>query len=223
LACTILFSYFSHAQQVGSKVSLTASDGKTYTGVISEVQGDKFKIKYDGFDFTAWLTSTQFTVTDATNEQGGNVPPAMPAQPNYPQADPQAMPQPTAEAVPQAMDNGGPKSMTKADSLKFAVNKIKDAFGALNKMLGAKRETMAIMISDIDYDNTNLSQLKGNLKNVKGVKSVQMNYKAPNAVLEVSFKGKATDVWDNLPVATRSAFKLLEMTDNSIMLKQKNF
>lgn len=55
---------FAMSQTVGSKVSLTAVDGKAYTGTITKMQGDKYNVKYDGFDFEAWLTGSQFTVTD---------------------------------------------------------------------------------------------------------------------------------------------------------------
>lgn len=226
LAITFLFSFATQGQQVGAKVSLVASDGKTYTGVITEVNGDKYKIKYDGFDFTAWLAAHQFTVTEEnSNQQNNTATPALPAEQNTSQTMPQPTPetstQTNPESLPQTTNNKKPKIPITADSLKQAVGQIKDAFGALNKMLVSKRETLNIMISDIDYDNAGLSMLKEGLKKVKGVKSVQMNYKAPNAVLEVAFKGKATDVWDNLPSSSKSTFKLMEMNDNSIILKQK--
>ena len=57
-----LFAIAAVAQKVGSKVSLVAVDGKKYTGTITEVQGDQYKIKYDGFDFEASLTAAQFTL-----------------------------------------------------------------------------------------------------------------------------------------------------------------
>ena len=53
-------------QTIGAKVSLVAVDGKTYTGKITEMQGDKYKVKYDGFDFDAWLTTEQFQVVEST-------------------------------------------------------------------------------------------------------------------------------------------------------------
>jgi hypothetical protein len=51
---------------VGSKVSLTAVDGKPYNGTITDIQDEKYKVKYDGFDFEAWLTNNQFTVVNTT-------------------------------------------------------------------------------------------------------------------------------------------------------------
>lgn len=63
--CTCLM-----AQQIGSRVSLVAVDGKSYTGVITEINNGQYKIKYDGYDFSSWLTSTQFTVLNATQPAG---------------------------------------------------------------------------------------------------------------------------------------------------------
>lgn len=52
------------AQRIGSKVSLHDDTGKNYTGTVTAIQGDKYKVKYDGFDFEAWLSTNQFTVND---------------------------------------------------------------------------------------------------------------------------------------------------------------
>ncbi|HLG38294.1 MAG TPA: zinc ribbon domain-containing protein [Chitinophagaceae bacterium] len=47
---------------IGSKVTFNASDGKTYTGTILDIQGDQYKIKYDTFNFETWLKRNQFTI-----------------------------------------------------------------------------------------------------------------------------------------------------------------
>ena len=60
-----LFSFvttFACGQSIGTKVKMTATDGKEYTGVIKAINVDKFNVKYDGVDFEAWLLGTQFTV-----------------------------------------------------------------------------------------------------------------------------------------------------------------
>src|SRR5665647_1542663 len=61
----IMLFVSSREQTLGSKVSLTAVDGQAYTGTITKIQGDKYNVKYDGFDFEAWLTGSQFTVVNA--------------------------------------------------------------------------------------------------------------------------------------------------------------
>ncbi len=72
----LLVSFFSFVttflcgQSIGTKVKMTAEDGKEYSGVIKEINGNKFRVKYDGTDFEAWLLSTQFTVV--TNNSVGN-------------------------------------------------------------------------------------------------------------------------------------------------------
>lgn len=61
-----VFTY-SFAQTIGSKVSLTAVDGKTYTGIIKIFQGNNYRVKYDGFEFESWLTKDQFTIVNTTS------------------------------------------------------------------------------------------------------------------------------------------------------------
>lgn len=53
------------AQIVGSKVQLSDATGKNYTGTITEIKDGKYKVKYDGYNFEAWLDPGQFKVTTA--------------------------------------------------------------------------------------------------------------------------------------------------------------
>ena len=63
---SFLLVNYSIAQTIGSKVSMFDPEGKTYTGVITGIQGDKYKVKYDGYDFEALLTSNQFKVLQSS-------------------------------------------------------------------------------------------------------------------------------------------------------------
>lgn len=54
------------AQTIGSKVNITAANGVKYTGTITDIQGNQYNIKYDGYDFSAWLKADQFTVVNTT-------------------------------------------------------------------------------------------------------------------------------------------------------------
>lgn len=61
--------YFSVlSQNIGSKVSFVAVDGKTYTGIINDILGNSYKIKYDGFDHESWLLNTQFNVLNTSSK-----------------------------------------------------------------------------------------------------------------------------------------------------------
>lgn len=51
----VIWCLIATAQQVGSKVSFKAVDGKTYTGIVKEIENSRYKIKYDGFEFESWL------------------------------------------------------------------------------------------------------------------------------------------------------------------------
>jgi hypothetical protein len=77
------------------------------------------------------------------------------------------------------------------------------------------------MIQNIEYDDNNLSVLKDYLKKTKGVKAVLMQYKAATALVEVMFKGKSTELWDELPKESKEPFKLIEANDNNITLQYK--
>jgi hypothetical protein len=66
----ILISAF--AQTIGTKVSFPGTDGKTYTGAIKDARGDKYLVKYDGYDFEAWLVREQFTVVSTPNTNYSN-------------------------------------------------------------------------------------------------------------------------------------------------------
>lgn len=62
LVTTLLLYGNSFAQTIGTRVSFQGVDRVTYTGVITEILGDKYKVKYDGYNFEAWLTNPQFKI-----------------------------------------------------------------------------------------------------------------------------------------------------------------
>ena len=126
-----------------------------------------------------------------------------------------------AQVYPTPQKKAAPKQTisTASDSLKMAVNDAKKSFNTLFK---SHRDTTTIMISDIDYEDSNLAILKDNLKKLKGVRSVSMQYKSNTAMIKIPYKGKSTDIWDNLPPYSKVPFKLIEESDNSITLKFKN-
>jgi len=55
------------AQNIGTRVSMVDATGKTYTGTVTEASDNQYKIKYDGFNFQAWLASNQFTIINTAN------------------------------------------------------------------------------------------------------------------------------------------------------------
>ncbi|MHB1177324.1 MAG: hypothetical protein ACYCZO_03240 [Daejeonella sp.] len=207
---------------MGSKVSFAAGDGKSYTGTITQIQGEKYKIKYDGVDFEAWLLNDQFTVIKVTKQVENNQPPApIPAIPqNIPEVMPQAQIETTPENSSPAM-NGNPQHapLTRSDSLKMAIANVKNAFNAASKLFAAKRDTITIVIPDIDYDNISLLLLREHIKRIKGVRAVAMNYNLSTAKLEIEYKGKPATLWDNIHPDARIKFKLIEAGENNITLK----
>lgn len=88
----------------------------------------------------------------------------------------------------------------------------------MNSLFGSKKDTIQIYISDIEYDDAGLAALKESLKKIRGGKFVNMQYKSSNAILEVSYKGRSTELWDQLPDESKRAFKIVEMNDNNMTL-----
>lgn len=112
--------------------------------------------------------------------------------------------------------NQKPVTLSQAtDSLKFAVNDFKKS---MSSIFGNKRDTIQIFVADVEYDDANLSLLKECLKKVKGGKFVNMQYKSSNAVLEVSYKGSSTELWDQIPADSKKGFKIVEVNDNNMTL-----
>jgi hypothetical protein len=124
----------------------------------------------------------------------------------------------TKPVQPAGPSNNQPLSV-KTDSLKMAMNDLKMS---LHSIFGNKRDTISIYISNIEYDDANLTVLKDDLKKIKGVKGVNMQYKQSSAMLDISFKGKSADLWDQLPNEARTPFKLVEAGDFNITLQYKN-
>jgi hypothetical protein len=123
--------------------------------------------------------------------------------------------------------NGGPASqkaskptMTEAaDSLKMAMSDAKNSFNTLFK---GHKDTTTISISNIEYGDPNLSVLKDELKKIKGIKSVSTEFQSNTITLKVPFKGNPTDLWDRLPSNSKVPFKVIEATNNNIVLEYVN-
>ena len=111
--------------------------------------------------------------------------------------------------------------MTAQDSLKQSFANLKNALVNVNKFFARNSDTMSIVVVDIDYDNSYLTQLKDGIKKLKNVRSVVMRYGGTTATMEIIYKGKPTDVWDNLAAAVKSAFKIAELGDKNIKLNYR--
>ena len=96
-----------------------------------------------------------------------------------------------------------------------------DAKSSFNTLFKSHKDTAVIAISDVEYEDSNLANLKECLKKLKGVKSISEEYKSSNAVLKIPYKGKPTDLWDQLPAFVKAPFRLVEAGDNFISLKFK--
>jgi hypothetical protein len=60
------------SQTTGTRISVIGTDGKTYTGVVQEVTGNLYKIKYDGYNYTATVSKNQLTIIDGNTGTTAN-------------------------------------------------------------------------------------------------------------------------------------------------------
>ena len=131
----------------------------------------------------------------------------------------------TASEAGTSAHHSTQKLSAQSDSLKMAIADVKGSFANVKSsfisLFPNKKDTIAIAISNIEYDDASLTLLKEDLRKLKGVKTVLMQYKGGAALLEVPFKGKAVDLWDTVPTDAKAAFKLLEAGDNNITLENK--
>lgn len=121
-----------------------------------------------------------------------------------------------AQVRPVSQKTLKPSLTDAADSVKMAMNDAKNSFNTLFK---THKDTTTIMISGIDYGDSNLSVLKDNLKKMKGIKSVITQFQSNTITLKVPFKGKSTDLWDKLSLYSKTPFKVIEATDNNIIVE----
>jgi hypothetical protein len=112
-------------------------------------------------------------------------------------------------------------TMTAQDSLKKSISEIKTAFSGMSKLFARKSDTISLLVSNIDYDNSNLTLLKDNLKKLKGVWSVIMHYNGTTAMMEIACKENSSDLWDKLPANLKSYFKVAEFGDKVIKLSYR--
>ncbi len=61
----------------------------------------------------------------------------------------------------------------------------------------------------------------GYLQKVKGVKKPTKQFKGGSVSIQASYKNGADNLWQSIPADARKGFKLVEITDNTILLQLK--
>lgn len=102
---------------------------------------------------------------------------------------------------------------TSMDTLKQGIRNIGNMF----KKAGAVK----FVIINIDKNNNDLLSLEKNIQHTLNVKKVEDNYESNNAVLKISYKGKASDLWNTLSANAKQAFTLNQMNDSVVSLNYR--
>jgi len=81
---------------------------------------------------------------------------------------------------------------------------------------------ITISISGIEYDDADFAAFKENLKANQHVKNVKSSYAQGTARISCTYNGSADELWDEVPVKIKQAFKVTAVDKNTINLASKN-
>ncbi len=99
------------------------------------------------------------------------------------------------------------------DTLKQGIRNIGNVF--------KKAVTVTFTINNIDNGSNDLLLLKKNIQQTINVKKIEDNYEQTTATLKISYKGKATDLWNSLSANAKQAFTLNQMNDSLVSLNYR--
>lgn len=100
-----------------------------------------------------------------------------------------------------------------ADTLKQGLRNIGNVF--------KKAGTVRVIIYNINDNNNDLLLLQKNIQQAINVKKVEAMSEQNITALKISYKGKATDLWNTLSVNAKQAFNLNEINDTLVNLDYK--
>jgi hypothetical protein len=84
------------------------------------------------------------------------------------------------------------------------------------------RTPLNISIAGVEYDDASFIKLKKAIKNNKKVQDLKQTFSDNTARISLSYTGDATELWDEIPVALKQAFKVTSIETNGFDLQLKN-
>lgn len=129
----------------------------------------------------------------------------------------------TDAQVLKKVNNAGNTINTANNTVTSTTTAITNAKNTMKALLGGgkSKEANLIAIAGIEYGNPDLDLLKTAIKNVKGVKNVVSNYKDGTVTITIKSKDNTTEIWDKIPQADKSLFKIVQAEEKSIILEYK--
>ena len=83
-------------------------------------------------------------------------------------------------------------------------------------------KSIVINVTGVEYDEPALNTLRGVLDGNVKIKKISPSYSNGVAKLSFLYPGKATELWDELPVSTKQSFKVTAIDDSHIELQLKS-
>ncbi|WP_139278137.1 hypothetical protein [Pseudozobellia thermophila] len=128
------------------------------------------------------------------------------------------------EQINQASEEISATASNTTDAVKSTVSNSREALNEIKSLFGpgkTKRAkgTVTIGIAPITYDDPDLNALYEHIIGVKGAKSPNKNFSNGSVTITVEYKDKADALWQSLPTGVRSPFKMVQMSDDQIVVQ----
>lgn len=126
----------------------------------------------------------------------------------------------TIENANSSIKNTNQSVKSTVDNSKETIATIGSLFGSKkNKENKKKKDIVAITVQQVNYDTDQLNSLYNTLKKSKGVKNPIKKFSNGTALITVNYKETADMLWQNIPKQERKSFKMIEISDNNIIVQ----
>ncbi|RKR06493.1 hypothetical protein CLV91_3348 [Maribacter vaceletii] len=111
------------------------------------------------------------------------------------------------------------------ESLKSTINSSKETINTIGSLFGTgdkkktPKGTVNITIHNATYDNESIHSLYNHIIKTRGVKKPVKKYNSGLVSILLNYKESADNLWQMVPKSTRNSFKMIEISDNTIVVK----
>jgi flagellum-specific peptidoglycan hydrolase FlgJ len=107
------------------------------------------------------------------------------------------------------------------DAVQTTKETLKDIGSIFKSKKDKTKQTVLIVVNNIEYGNTNLNVLQKSVKTSKSVKNITKKYQNNTATFLVEYKKSADELWQTLPEKVVNNFKIIAIEENSISIALK--
>ncbi len=125
----------------------------------------------------------------------------------------------TTEEIKETTENTNDAINSTVKNSKETLKTIGSIFGSGKKNKTKTKGTVVVDIQQITYNDQRLGKLYSYLTDAKGVKKASRSFTDGNASITITFKESADHLWQAVPTEIQSMFKMVEMSENRMLLQ----